>query len=305
MASKYNGVTFANLESMPADIRRVNKMEYDRLSTRVYETVEGGIFYVLIKGNKVRYIYRYSVQPMPFDQRYLATEADSETGLNAEYAAYDGQSQKTAELLATTQDVFYEQVGVVTVGPPSWLDGLTLTREQMETVVGVKITFVDHREYSELAEKMSGYVAHRGKFLARYYNSVSRDEGWTVPVSYFIVAMSGTPIAYCTEKADDPAEMGTYFYDREGFGKGTVGELAFQAWTVGQPRYWKWEGEVALNKTEDLVKEGIDKVGDFAGDAFDGLLHALEEFIKGLLGHPLVLVGGIVLVAVVVWSATR
>lgn len=305
MAGKYNGVTFANLESVPAEIRRVNKMEYDRLSTRVYETVEGGHFYVIIAGNKVRYVYRYSVQPMPFDQRYLATEADSETGLNAEYEAYGGQSQKSAELLATTQDVFYEQVGVVTVGPPSWLDGLTLTREQMETVVGVKITFVDHGEYNDLGKKFSSYVAHRGKFLARYFNSVARDEGWTVPVSYFVVAMSGTPIAYSTEKADDPKEMGTYFYDREAFGKGAVGELAFQAWTVGQSRYWGWEGQVAYEKSKEIAGAAAGAAGAAASSAFDGLLKALEDMLNSLLGHPLVLVGGVVLVGVVVWAATR
>jgi len=305
MASKYNDVTFANLESVPTDIRRVNKMEYDRLSKRVYETVEGGKFFVFIGGNKVKYVYRYSVQPMPFDQRYLATEADSETGLSAEYAQYDGQSLQSVQLLEGAQDVFYEPIGQLTVGPPTWLDGLTLTREQMDTIVGIEIKFVDHGEYNDLGKLYSTYTAHRGKFLARYYASVSRDSGWTVPVSYFVLALSGTPIAYCTEKADDPAEMGTYFYDREGFAQGVIGEVAFQAWTVGQSRYWRWEAQVAADTGKKVVDTAANKAGDLIGDAFDGLLSGLDKFIKAILGHPLVLVGGVVLVVVVVWAATR
>jgi hypothetical protein len=107
-------------------------------------------------------------------------------------------------------------------------------------------------------------------------------------------------VATCNAIDALPAELqarfslGTYFFDREGFSKGAGGELAFQAWTATQARYWGWEAGVA-----------VDAAAGAAEGALEAVIDGVETVIGDILRHPLFLAAGVVLVLVVVWAATR
>lgn len=297
-ARKYDAKKYIDFPHSPPEVKQLNHDQFNKQKKK-YDGVEGGSYQVGIGGDKfVTLLVAYTPNGA---SQYISTEVNG-SGLDELYRLYPG-GVAWATFMQEAEDVFYEAPqpadpkapASTRYGPPNFLDQMTFTKSKIDEL-GVK--FLSHNDYKEKKEAAKFAIAHSGKFLLRLYKTVENEQGWLLSCSYTVFTIAskkgGEYSYYATEKEDDPKEMGRYFYERENFPSGAVGELAFQTYTATQPDFWQWEAKVAADKAAaaaaavgNAALEAATAAAAAAAKAAEDALKKLEEESAKLLGNLL------------------
>lgn len=295
-ARKYDGKRYIDFPHSPPEVKQMNHDQYNKQKKK-YEGVDGGSFEIGIgDGKYVQLLVSYTPHGA---STYISTEVNG-TGLDELYRLYPGGVQ-WATFMQEAQDVYYDAPtttpaapAATVYGPPTFIDQLTFTKAQIDQL---GVTFLSHKNYAEKKENVRLGIVHTGKFLLRLFNSGESDKGWLQRCSYFVVRVEskkgGEYTYYATEKEDDPKEQGRYFYERENFPSGAIGEAAFQAYTITQGDFWGWEMKVAADKSKEVAAEVVETIVEegekIVKAGAEASVKFFEELLEFLLTNPLIL----------------
>lgn len=196
---KYDNKIFASLEEVPTEIWKVNKTLYNRYIGAPPE--KEGNFFVMIDSNKEKFKYYYKSMPTPPPAtNYIASEADSETGLKATYEYTGGVDLFTlTDIDPYSSEVYRQQT-----------ETLNLSVREIQSLPD-NLTVYTNKKYDEFKSLYKQNIREEGTFMVKYY---AFNSTWSVFLvqSLKLVSPIGWFISESAKQKGVPGNPDKYYY---------------------------------------------------------------------------------------------